>query len=132
MAAASTILLVDDYPDALEVWAMYLTAVGFTVLTAADGPSALAAARESRPDLIVMDIELPGLSGLEVARTLRTEPGTQAIPLIAVTGYSQGAQIEEARRLGFGAVVVKPCEPDALVVEIQRLLSATPSAPLPN
>ena len=118
----STILLVDDYPDALDVWGLYLRAAGFAVLTAADGPTALAVATERRPDLIVLDLELPGKSGIEVAATLRAQASTHDIPLIAATGYSHMKQIDLAHEAGFNAVVIKPCDPDALLREIRRLL----------
>ena len=118
----STILLVDDYPDALDVWGLYLRAAGFSVLTAADGPAALAVATEQHPDLIVLDLELPGKSGIEVATALRAQPTTRDIPLIAATGYSHMKQIDLAHETGFDAVVIKPCDPDALLREIRRLL----------
>ena len=118
----STILLVDDYPDALDVWGLYLRAAGFSVLTAADGPTALAVATEQHPDLIVLDLELPGKSGIEVATALRAQPSTRDIPLIAATGYSHMKQIDLAHETGFDAVVIKPCDPDALLREIRRLL----------
>jgi CheY-like chemotaxis protein len=120
---APTILVVDDYPDALQVWEMYLRGAGFNVITAADGPAALAKATAHRPDVIVMDLELPGLSGIEVARRLRGQPLTQDIPLIAATGYSHAGTLNEARESGFDAIVVKPCDPEMLVAEIRRLLS---------
>jgi CheY-like chemotaxis protein len=120
--ATSTILLVDDYPDALDVWGLYLRAEGFSVLTAADGPTALAVATQEHPDLIVLDLELPGKSGIEVAATLRAQPSTRDIPLIAATGYSHSKQLDLARETGFNAIVIKPCDPDALVMEIRRLL----------
>lgn len=123
MAAASTILIVDDYPDAVDVWEVYLRAAGFEVLTAADGRQALSCALEALPDLIVMDLEMPGFSGFEVARALRARDDTRGIPLIASTGYSHAPQLDEARRSGFDAVLVKPCDPDALVAEIHRLLA---------
>lgn len=119
-----TILIVDDYPDALEVWELYLTAAGFRVLTAANGQHALECAQRSLPRLIVMDLELPGLSGYEVARRLRAAPATRDIPLIAATGYSHDAQLDEARAVGFDAILVKPCDPEGLVREIRRLLDA--------
>jgi CheY-like chemotaxis protein len=122
MSMASTILIVDDYPDALDVWRLYLRTEGFTVLTAADGLSALSVASQERPDLIVLDLELPGKTGIEVARVLRAQPSTQHIPLIAATGYSQARQLDVAREIGFDAIVIKPCDPEALVLEIRRLL----------
>ena len=72
---ASSLLIVDDYPDALDVWGLYLRAEGFTVLTASDGQTAFAEALREKPDLIVMDLELPGKSGFEVARDLKARAG---------------------------------------------------------
>jgi two-component system, cell cycle response regulator DivK len=133
MAATSTVLIVDDYPDALDVWEVYLRAYGFEVLTAADGRQALACASTSLPDIVVMDLEMPGLSGFEVARALRAQDATRHIPLIASTGHSHTAQLDEARRSGFDAIIVKPCEPDALVLEIRRLLAGRPAhGPAPS
>ena len=123
-----TILVVDDYLDSLQVWDMYLRTMGFDVLTATDGAGALERAIEHRPDVVVLDLELPDVSGLEVARALRTHERTRHIPLIAATGYSQVEQLDAARRAGFDAVLLKPCEPQLLVTEIRRLLVAcTPS-----
>jgi two-component system cell cycle response regulator DivK len=117
-----TILIVDDYPDALDVWELYLRAAGFHVLTAGDGHQALARAMHDRPDAIVMDLELPGKSGYEVARDLKTSANTRAIPLIAATGYSHAKQLDLARASGFDTVLVKPCDPEVLVAAIRRLL----------
>jgi len=127
MPSAPTVLVVDDYQDALQVWGLYLRSAGFDVLTAADGPDALAQAGAHHPDLVVLDLELPGLSGLQVARQLREQPETREIPLIAATGYSYAKQIEEARAAGFDAVLVKPCNPAQLVAEIRRLLQSRSS-----
>jgi two-component system phosphate regulon response regulator PhoB len=118
----STILLVDDYPDAVDVLALYLTGLGFDVITAHDGERALSEARRARPDLIVMDLEMPVLSGYEVAARLREEAETRGIPLIAATGHSHARQLEDAVKAGFDAVIVKPCDPDELVTQIRRLL----------
>jgi CheY-like chemotaxis protein len=103
--AAPTILLVDDYLDALEVWDVYLRSVGFNVLTAADGHQAVATVEAQRPDLVVMDLNLPGLSGVEVARVLRSREETRDLPLIAVTGYSNDTETDGARQAGFDAVI---------------------------
>ena len=132
MSLPLTVLIVDDYPDALDVWALFLRAEGFEVLTAANGHEALAHAVSAVPDMVVMDIQLPGLSGLEVARELRRSPATRQIPLIAATGLSHSTQIEEARRAGFDAVIVKPCNPDVLISEIRRLLADSGRKPAPE
>ena len=121
-AMTSTILLVDDYPDAVDVLALYLRGEGFEVLTANDGAHALTEALRGRPHLIVMDLEMPVLSGYEVAARLRQQEETRDIPLIAATGHSHARQLEGAVKAGFDAVIVKPCDPDELVKQIRRLL----------
>ena len=116
------ILVVDDYVDALDVWAIMLGTAGFDVRTAASGPQALAAVKNQVPDLIVMDLLLPGLSGFEVARQLQSHDKTKHVPLIAVTGCSSESELALARQSGFASILRKPCEPPALVDEIRRLL----------
>jgi two-component system phosphate regulon response regulator PhoB len=128
-APQPTILVVDDYVDALEVWRLYLMGQGFRVLTAEDGRAALAFATAEVPDLIIMDFKLPDMSGLDVARELRADARTRAIPLIGATGFSQPSHLDEAERAGFDVVTVKPCDPATLLVEIKRLLAARSSGP---
>jgi CheY-like chemotaxis protein len=120
--ATATILIVDDYPDALDVWDLYLQASGFAVLRAEDGLTALRSATESLPDLVVMDLELPGMTGCEVAKALRAGDATRHIPLIASTGHSLPAKLDEARRAGFDLVLIKPCDPGELVAQIRKHL----------
>ena len=126
------LLLVDDYRDALDMWAVYLRARGFDIATATDGLAAVCVAREIRPDLIVMDLTLPGLNGCEAARQLRGWPETARIPIIATTGNTQPEELERARRVGFAAIMIKPCDPPGLVAEIERVLRATAPGPLPH
>ena len=121
------ILLVDDYPDALETWGLYLRTFGFDVITATNGNDAVDVATAQKPDVIVMDLELPGISGFEAARRLRSMPETAGIPLIAATGYSHRSQLAEAREAGFDVILVKPCDPAELVAEIERRLDAVRS-----
>jgi CheY-like chemotaxis protein len=123
MPTSETILIVDDYPEALEVWGLYLRAAGFTVLTAGDGRTALARATGELPDLVVLDIELPGLSGDQVSRTLRAHPETSDIPQIAATGVAGTGRLSQVRLAGFDLVLHKPCDPDLLVAEVRRLLA---------
>lgn len=120
--AQTRVLLVDDYPDALEIWGLYLRVNGYDVETAADGLEAVAKARALLPDVIVLDLELPGITGFEAAVQLRSSPQTAAIPLIAATGYSHVKQLNQAKASGFDSIMIKPCEPAALVAEIERLL----------
>ncbi len=122
---AKHILIVDDYPDALDIWAFYLRSLGYRVSTAVDGAGAIAQAEQLLPDLVVLDLELPGISGFEAAKRLRRNPATQDIPLIAATGYSHERSIAMARESGFDRVMVKPLDPDSLVEEIEQLLDLT-------
>jgi CheY-like chemotaxis protein len=119
------ILIVDDYQDALDIWTLYLRSLGYEVSTAADGTTAVVQAEHLLPDLIVLDLDLPGISGFEAARRLRRNPSTQDIPLIAATGYSHQRQLAMARDAGFNQVVVKPVDPESLVDHIERLLDET-------
>jgi CheY-like chemotaxis protein len=127
MPDAPTILIVDDYPDALDVWDLYLRASGFDVLRAEDGNEALRTACEHIPDLVVMDLELPGLSGCQVASMLRGRAETRHIPLIASTGHSLPAKLDEARRSGFDLILIKPCDPAELVEAIRTHLASPPA-----
>lgn len=124
------ILLVDDYPDALEMWGLYLRSLGYEVQTADDGLTALEMALALVPDVIVMDLELPGITGFEAARRLRQHARTANVPLIAATGYSHVKQLDQARNAGFDSIIIKPCDPGTLVAEIERWRAARPSAPL--
>ena len=120
----ATVLLVDDYPDTLEMWTLYLSAHGYSVVTADNGIDALAMAQNEHPSLVILDLDLPGISGYEVARRLRGGASTSGIPLIAATGYSAERQLNDARDAGFNAVLVKPCDPEGLVQTIETVLAA--------
>lgn len=123
-----TVLLVDDYADAVEVWELYLSAAGFTVATASDGLAGLESARTHVPDVVVMDLQMPGLSGLELARALKDDPRTRDVPLIAVSGNARTSPAE-MRAAGFASLLVKPCDPEALVAAIRRVAAERPALP---
>jgi CheY-like chemotaxis protein len=124
-APAKHVLLVDDYVDAREIWAMLLQASGYSVATAATGAAALQSAAERVPDAIVLDLQLPDLPGVEVGRRLRQQPATTDSLLIALTG--RALTPEAAGELGeiFDAVLIKPCEPQALIDRLEGPRSAT-------
>jgi CheY-like chemotaxis protein len=124
--AETLVLLVDDYHDALEIWELFLRAQGYDVLTTGSGTEAVRLAKSAHPDVIVMDLDLPGLTGCEAARQIRSFPGTTDIPLIAATGFSHERQLAEARDAGFDRIVMKPCDPPVLVDEIERVLATKP------
>ena len=128
----ATVLLVDDYPDTLEMWTLYLRSHGYSVVTADNGIDALAMARAKHPSLVILDLDLPGISGYEVARRLRGGADTSNIPLIAATGYSADQQMEDARDAGFTTVLVKPCDPEGLVHAIEDLLGSSSTSNVRN
>jgi CheY-like chemotaxis protein len=118
-ARAALVLLVDDYPDCREMYAAYLTLAGFRVLEAASGLEALAIARRTLPDLILMDLGLPGIDGWETTRRLKLDPQTRDVPVVALT--AQCLLDEEAlRATGFVGVIRKPCRPDDLADRVAR------------
>ena len=120
------ILLVDDYTDALEVWTLYLETSGFSVAPAATGAAALTASQQQTPHAAVLDLQLPDMSGLDLARHFRAQAETRSIPLIALTGRALPAEIAEARSAGFDTVLIKPCDPSDLLDAIRQSLDGKP------
>jgi two-component system phosphate regulon response regulator PhoB len=116
------ILVVDDEPDAVELITFNLKAAGYEVTAAVDGEEALTKARSVLPQLIVLDLMLPGVDGLEVCKILRRDPATAAIPIIMVTAKS--AEIDRVLGLELGAddYLTKPFSPRELVLRVKRLL----------
>jgi PAS domain S-box-containing protein len=108
------VLVVDDNVDAAESIAMILRLTGYDVRCVYDGPSVLETARGYRPDVVVLDIGLPGMSGYEVAQQLRRQPGFERIPLVAVTGYGQEEDRRRCLEAGFDIHLTKPVDPQAL------------------
>jgi DNA-binding response OmpR family regulator len=122
------ILVVDDEPDAVELVEFNLTAAGYEVLTAADGKEALQKARTALPDLIVLDVMMPQVDGLEACKILRRDPATSAIPILMLT--AKAAEIDRVLGLELGAddYVTKPFSPRELVLRIKGLLRRRQSA----
>jgi CheY-like chemotaxis protein len=118
------VLVVEDYQDAREMYAAYLQFSGFRVAEAANGLEALEKTRELLPDIILMDLALPKMDGWEATRRLKSDDKTKHIPIVALTGHALSGHAEGAREAGCDAFVTKPCLPDALVAEIQRVLAA--------
>ena len=121
---APLILVVDDYQDAREMYAEYLVFSGFRVAEARNGNEAVAQAFALTPDLILMDLSLPGMDGWEATRLLKADDRTRHIPVVALTGHALAGASEGARKAGCDSFVTKPCLPDDLVVEVRRMLSA--------
>jgi CheY-like chemotaxis protein len=111
---------VDDNRDAAETLAQYLALMGHDVAVEFDGATALGAFERRRPEVVVMDIGMPGLNGYDVARRLRRLPGGDRVLLIAMTGYGQDEDRRRSREAGFDYHLTKPVDPAAL----QALLAA--------
>lgn len=122
MKSAPKILIVDDEPDAVELVEFNLRGAGFDVVTAADGAEAIRKARSNKPDLILLDVMLPELDGLEVCKLLRRDPATSAVPIIMLT--AKAAEIDRVLGLELGAddYVTKPFSPRELVLRVKSLL----------
>jgi CheY-like chemotaxis protein len=118
------ILVVDDYQDAREMYAEYLQFSGFRVAEARNGNEAVEQAFALKPDLILMDLSLPGMDGWEATRQLKSDDRTRHIPVVALTGHALAGASEGARKAGCDSFVTKPCLPDDLVVEVRRMLNA--------
>jgi CheY-like chemotaxis protein len=108
--SARRVLVVDDKKDAVKSLTMLLELLGHEVRGAHDGPTALAVAREYQPDVVLLDIGLPGMDGLEVARCLRQDLGLTNALLVAVTGYGQEEDAQHSQEAGFDAHLVKPLD----------------------
>ncbi len=108
------ILVVDDNVDAAVTTSLLLRGRGHEVQTAFNGPSALAAVQSFQPEIIILDIGLPGMSGYEVAKLLRAEPSTQGVVIAALTGYGQESDRQRSFDAGFDYHLTKPPEPDFL------------------
>ena len=118
------VLVVEDYQDAREMYAAYLAFSGYRVAEATNGEEAIEKAIELIPDIILMDLALPRMDGWEATRRLKLDERTRHIPIVALTGHALAGYAEGARQAGCDAFVTKPCLPDALVAEIQRMLAA--------
>ena len=114
-------LVVDDVADVTEMLAVVLTHAGYSVVTAASAPAALKAAREHQFDVIISDIGMPEMNGYQLAREMRTMPGYETIPMVAVTGYSMFDDKERSTNAGFNAHMTKPIDPRALIELIDQL-----------
>jgi len=118
------VLVVEDYQDAREMYAAYLSFSGYRVAEATNGVEAIEKTVELLPDIILMDLALPRMDGWEATRRLKEDERTKHIPIVALTGHALAGHAEGARQAGCDAFVTKPCLPDALVAEIQRMLAA--------
>jgi len=117
-----TILVVEDQEDNRQILRDLLASSGFLMIEAHDGQQALAMARSQRPDLILMDIQLPVVDGYEATRSIKRDPELKHIPVIAVTSYALSGDEERAREAGCDAYVAKPYSTRHLLAKIGQFL----------
>ena len=116
------ILVVDDEPDVVQLVEYNLKAAGYDVVSAADGADALKKARSASPDLIVLDLMLPEIEGIEVCKQLRRDPHTSAVPILMLTAKAGETDRVVGLELGADDYVTKPFSPRELVLRVKRLL----------
>jgi two-component system cell cycle response regulator DivK len=118
LSTSPRVLIVDDDDDTREMYTVALTVMGFQAVAATNAEEASAQARDVRPDVIVTDLTLPGLSGLDLARRLRGDARTTDTGIIVLSGHSSESMEQRAREAGCDRYLVKPCLPDALALAI--------------
>lgn len=117
-----TILYVEDNEVNRRIVQDLLRRTSYRLIEAPDGEAGLEMARRERPDLILMDIQLPKISGIEATRTLRREPATAAIPIIAITSFALAGDEQKAKEAGATAYLAKPYSPRDLLEMIRKLV----------
>ncbi len=120
------VLLVDDADDSRELFAECLRQEGFDVVEAARLVEGIARARHDRPDLVLLDLSLPDGDGCDAARALKSDEATRAIPILALTGHAEAQARADALQAGCDGVLLKPCLPDELVLEVKARVSRRP------
>lgn len=120
--ASESILVVDDEEEIQELVRYNLAKDGYQVACAGSGEAALARVRAGRPDLVVLDLMLPGLDGLEICRRLKAEPGTRSIPIVMLTAKGEESDIVAGLELGADDYVTKPFSPRVLLARIRAVL----------
>jgi two-component system, cell cycle response regulator DivK len=116
------VLIVDDSVDAREMYALYFRTVGYDAATAHDGHTAIEMALRLNPDVIVMDLAMPGISGIDAADRIKRDARTRRIAIILLTGHGARAIQEGALETGIDAFLTKPCLPEDLESHVRRLI----------
>ena len=119
---APTVLVVEDDPTILQLLGVNFEMEGFVVLRAEDGEQGLAVAREVRPDVVVSDVMMPKMSGLELVRALKASPDTRSIPVILLSAKAQAGDVRQGLEAGADDYVTKPFEPLDLIDRVSAVL----------
>lgn len=116
------VLLVDDFLDALDMYREYLIYRGYSVTTAKSGEEAIRAAAVECPDVVLMDVQMPDMNGVEAMRILRSREEFARVPIVALTAHAMDNERQQLLIDGFDEVIPKPCLPNALADAVERLL----------
>ena len=122
---SARVLIIDDTPASLELMKYLLEASGYAVMTATTGPKGIAAARRDVPDLVLCDVQLPGMDGMDVAREFRDAPALAGVPMVAVTAFDLPGDRSRLLAAGFDGYVPKPIEVETFCAEVGVFLSPT-------
>lgn len=115
-----TVLIIEDNKNNLYMMRFIVTRLGHAVLEARDGASGVDLARRERPDLILMDIQLPVLDGYAATQQIRADAALQEVPIIAVTSYAMAGDREKALAAGCSAYIEKPIDPESFIKELEK------------
>ena len=119
------ILVIDDNPGSMRLTGYTLEKKGYQIITASDGLEGLRKAREEHPDLIILDVMLPGLDGYEVCHQLRQKPETATLPILMISAKAHQDDKDIALRVGADDYLTKPVEPSTIVARVESLLTST-------
>ena len=122
MSEKAKILLVDDEPQLVKVIKMRLEGAGYSVLVARTGEEALKQVKEGNPDLIILDVRMPRMTGYEACRQLKDNPATSGIPIVFLSAKGQETEIEQGLASGAVEYIVKPFAPDELTSQVREIL----------
>ena len=120
--APATILVVDDDPVIQKLLAVNFEMEGYVVVTASDGEAALAAVAEHRPDAVILDVMMPKVDGIEVARRMKADPATRTVPVLLLSAKAQAKDVTEGLDAGADAYMTKPFDPVDLLDRVASLL----------
>lgn len=120
---SATILIVEDQEDNRKILRDLLTSQGYQVIEAIDGQTGIQLARDHRPDLILMDIQLPGIDGYEATRQIKADENLRDTPLIVVTSYALSGDSQKAFAAGCDAYIAKPFSPRQMLSTVQEFLA---------
>lgn len=125
--SAPAVLLVEDNPDNRDIYGTFLRHFGFTVLEAGDGAEGVRMAREHLPGVVLMDVGLPVLNGLDATRCLKADPATAGIPVVALTAHALQRDERAAMEAGCVAFIAKPAEPSRILEMVRSILAPVPT-----